>query len=131
MTLQAPRALDREEVLPALEAALELQGLAIVNVNGTYQVVPSKDAPRRIGSVRGPSGRAAPGYSVQVVPVRFVSVLDLEKVLRPIAPEGGILRVDEARNLLLLAGNSRELNLMLDVVKTFDVNWLAGMSFGL
>jgi general secretion pathway protein D len=131
MTLQASRALSREEVLPALESALELQGVAIVNVNGTYQVVPTKDAPRRIGGIRGPTDRRAPGYSVQVVPVRFVSVLDLEKVLRPIAPDGGILRVDEVRNLLLLAGNSRELGLMLDVVQTFDVNWLEGMSFGL
>jgi len=30
----------------------------------------------------------------------------------------------------LLAGTSQEINTMLDVVKTFDVDWLAGMSYG-
>jgi general secretion pathway protein D len=40
------------------------------------------------------------------------------------------MKVDEARNLLVLAGTSQELATMLDVVKTFDVDWLAGMSYG-
>jgi general secretion pathway protein D len=55
----------------------------------------------------------------------------MEKVLRPFAPDGGILRIDEGRNLLMLAGSGRELAVMKDVVATFDVNWLGGMSFAL
>ena len=39
--------------------------------------------------------------------------------------------MDEARNLLLLAGTSQEVQTLLNVVKTFDVDWLAGMSFAL
>jgi general secretion pathway protein D len=54
----------------------------------------------------------------------------MEKVLQPFAPAGGVMKVDEARNLLLLAGTSQELATMLDVVRTFDVDWLAGMSYG-
>jgi len=34
------------------------------------------------------------------------------------APAGGVMKVDEARNLLLLAGTTQELGTMLDVVKT-------------
>ena len=55
----------------------------------------------------------------------------MEKVLQPFAPEGGIVKVDEARNLLILAGTGQEMATLLSVVKTFDVDWLAGMSFAL
>jgi len=131
MTLQAARPLARDEVLPALEAALNVYGAALINVNGVYQVVPMKDAPRRVGGLRGPGQSTGVGFAVQIVPVRYVSAADMEKVLRPFAPDGGILRVDEGRNLLMLAGTSRELTVMKDVVATFDVDWLAGMSFAL
>ncbi|HEY7641633.1 MAG TPA: type II secretion system secretin GspD [Steroidobacteraceae bacterium] len=131
MTLQAARPLSREEVLPALEAALNVYGAALINVGGTYQVVPMKDAPRRVGGLRGPGQGSGVGFGVQIVPLRYVSAAEMEKALRPFAPDGGILRVDEGRNVLLLAGSSRELTVMKDVVATFDVDWLAGMSFAL
>lgn len=131
MTLQAARPLARDEVLPSLEAALSLQGAALMEVNGVYQVVPSKDAPRRISGLRGPGTTAVAGFAIQIVPVKYASVTDIEKALRPMAPDGGIVRIDEARNLLLIAGTARELAMMRDVINTFDVDWLAGMSFGL
>src|SRR5882724_5551798 len=131
ITLQATRPLGREEVIPALEAALRIQGAAVVNVNGVYNVVPIKDAPRRVTGLRGQADTKRDGFGIQIVPLRYVSVGDMEKALRPFAPDGAILRTDESRNLLLLAGTSQELATMLDVVQTFDVDWLAGMSFGL
>lgn len=132
MTLQAARALRRDEVLPALEATLNVYGAAMVNDGGVYRVVPIRDAPRRISGLRisGAQTQTA-GFAVEIVPIKYVSAADMEKTLRPFAPEGGILRIDEGRNLLVLAGTSRELAMMRDVVSTFDVNWLAGMSFAL
>lgn len=131
VTLQATRALSKDEVLPALEAALNVQGVAIVEVDGTYQVVPGKEAPRRVAGLRGAGSTSGAGFAIQIVPLKYIGVADMEQVLRPLAPDGGIVRVDESRNLLLIAGSSRELAAMRDVIATFDVDWLAGMSFGL
>jgi general secretion pathway protein D len=128
VNLQASRPLSREELLPALEAALRVQGAAIVVVAGVYNVVPVKDAPRRITGI---STRRGNGFSIQIVAPRYVSAPEIEKLLTPFAPEGGILRVDESRNLLLLAGTGQEIATMMEIIKTFDVDWLAGMSFGL
>ncbi len=130
MSLQATRALSRDEVLSALETALRAQGFVLVSQNGVYHVVPNKDASRRVARLQS-AGRGAKGYGIYVVPLEFVSAAEMEKVLQPFAPDGGILRVDEARNLLLLAGTGQEIETLLSVVKTFDVDWLAGMSFGL
>ncbi|HTU65576.1 MAG TPA: type II secretion system secretin GspD, partial [Steroidobacteraceae bacterium] len=128
VTLQASRPLTREELLPTLEAALRVQGAAIVVVNDVYNVVPVKDAARRITGISTARGN---GYSIQIVSPRYVSATEIEKLLQPFAPEGGILRVDESRNLMMLAGTGQEIATMMEVIKTFDVDWLAGMSFGL
>jgi general secretion pathway protein D len=130
MSLRSSRSLSPEELLPALETALRMQDLALVLVKDTYHVVPMKDAPRRVPSFNPPSDRRQPGFSIQIVPLEFTSAVEMEKVLQPFAPSGGVMKVDAARNLLVLAGTSQELATMLDVVKTFDVDWLAGMSYG-
>lgn len=130
MTLQAARPLSQEEVLAALESALRTQGAALISVDGVYHVVPAKDAARHITNLQA-VGTSAHGYGTYVVPLQYVGAAEMEKVLQPFAPEGGIIRVDEGRNTLLLAGTSQEISTLLNVVKTFDVDWLAGMSFGL
>jgi general secretion pathway protein D len=130
MTLQAARPLSRDEVLSALEAALRNQGAALIDVGGIYHVAPAKDAARHITNLQVP-GQVTHGYGTYVVPLQYVSAVEMEKVLQPFAPEGGIIKVDESRNLLLLAGTGQEISTLLNVVKTFDVDWLAGMSFAL
>ena len=130
MSLQSARPLAKPDVLAALEAALRLQDIALVNANGTYRVVPLKDAPRTVNGIRKPDMRRA-GFSVQVVQLDYTTAADMEKVLQPFAPPGSILRTDEGRNLLVLAGTSQELANLMDVIQTFDVDWLKGMSFAL
>lgn len=130
MSLQAARPLSHAELLPALEAALRLQGFALVESDGGYTVMPLKDAPRRASRLRSATAEGR-GFGIQIVSLKFASAAEMEKVLQPLAPEGGIARVDEARNLLLLAGSSDEIARMREIVETFDVDWLAGMSFGM
>jgi general secretion pathway protein D len=130
MSLRSTRPLSPEELLPALEAALRIQDLALIESHGTYQVVPVRDAPRRVTSVGLPSDRHQAGFSIQIVPLDFTSPAEMEKILQPFAPSGGVMKIDQARNLLVLAGTSQEIATMLDVVKIFDVDWLTGMSYG-
>jgi len=130
LTLQSSQPLGRNEILAALEAALRTQGVALVNADGVYHIVPRSDAARQISGLRVP-GQGARGFGVYVVPLQYVSADEMQKVLQPFAPEGGIVRVDSARNLLLLSGTSQEMATLLNVIKTFDVDWLAGMSFAL
>ncbi len=130
ITVQSARPLQKEELLRALEAALGLQEIALVpQADGSYQVVPMKDAQKRISGPRLPDSAGAPGFGVQIVPLRYTSAEEMSKLLEPFAPSGAVVRVDNARNLLVLAGTSRELKALLDAVETFDVDWLSGMSY--
>jgi general secretion pathway protein D len=129
MSLQATRPLSAEELLASLESALRVHGAALVPSAGGFSVVTLTDATRRISSLR--ISRSEPGFGVYIVPLQYVSAEAMEETLQPFAPDGGILRVDRARNLLLLAGTSQEIATLLNVIQVFDVDWLAGMSFAL
>ncbi len=120
--------------LPAmLDAVLRVNGAALVKIGDLYKVVPIDQA-LTSGPAAGihPAPDAGrPGFGVVVVPLRFVSAATLAPLLEPFSPPGGTLQVDPTRNLLLLAGSRDELSTLTDMVAMFDVDWLAGMSFGL
>ena len=79
----------------------------------------------------GNSTRALPsGFSVQIVPLRYVGVKEMMRLLEPFAKDAQAVRPDELRNLLILAGTERELKNLMDTIDMFDIDWMAGMSAG-
>ncbi len=133
VTVQTSRPLPRSALLATLESILRIHGAAIVRNAGIYKIVPIGDAPSSVArpSIDLPPGVLGQGFGVQIVPLEFISAKEMEKILQPVSPAGAVLRVDVARNLLLLAGTRQERANMLDVVSIFDVDWLAGMSVAL
>lgn len=132
ITLQTSRPLRRDEVLPALEQSLRLAGLAIVRKDELYRVVPLSEATRQNGVIQlGSVAAKTPGFGIEIVPLRFVSVQEMQHLLESVAPNGAILRADPARNLLLIAGSSQERAAILENIELFDADWMSGMSFAL
>lgn len=133
ITVQSGRPVQREALLPTLETVLRLHGLALVQEGAAYRVEPLPGAARGNAAIRlGMAGAGeGEGYGIQIVPLYYIAATQMAETLRPIAREGAILHVDEGRNLLVLGGTRFELAALLEAVEIFDVNWLAGMSFGL
>ena len=132
VSLQTTKQLKPEAVLATLETLLRMNGAALVADGSTYRIVPIDEASGQLIPQLGDSSvPLPPGYQVLIVPLEYVSATQMDKLLEPFVAPKGILRVDIDRNLLLLAGTSLELMNMLDTVRTFDVDWLAGMSVGL
>jgi general secretion pathway protein D len=131
-SLQTGRPLRRDHLIPTLETLLRMNNAAIVYTGGTYEVVPLSNAVR--GAVvpqLGQSSRALPeGYSVQVVPLQYIGAEEMSNILQPLAPEGSIIRVDTLRNLVVIAGTSPEMGNLIDTIRVFDVDWMAGLSVG-
>jgi general secretion pathway protein D len=133
VTMHTTYPIVKEAVLPLLESVLQQNGAALVRGQGIYKIVPLASAEGEAASPGVGSQLATPGtgYSVQIVPVRHISASEMEKILKPFLPQGGALRVDTARNLLILSGPQYRLDEMIETVKIFDVAWLKGVSFGL
>lgn len=80
-----------------------------------------------------PSFALAPdeGFSNVIVPLQYISATEMAEILKPVAREDTFVRIDQSRNLLILAGTQIQLEGWLDIVSTFDVDQLAGMSVGI
>ena len=63
-------------------------------------------------------------------PLQYISAGEMAEILEPVVPEGAFLRVDSRRNILILAGTQTQLDGWLDMIATFDVDQLEGMSVG-
>ena len=133
ITVQTSQPVRVEDVPAMLDAILRVNGAALIQVDDLFKVVPLDQA---LSSAAAPdihpvpdAGR--PGFSIRVVPVRFVSAAELATLLEPFVPPGGSVQVNAERNLLVLAGTAGDLAALSDLVAMFDVDWLEGMSFGL
>ncbi|MCA0242441.1 MAG: type II secretion system secretin GspD [Proteobacteria bacterium] len=116
-----------------LESALQANGLVMArDARGVFHVG-RPDALKSIvpGIRQAAAGEPLPpGYGAIIVPLRYIGAAEMAAILRPVAPPEAIVRVDNVRNLLVLAGSRAQAEGWLSLVSTFDVNMLAGMSVG-
>jgi general secretion pathway protein D len=133
VTLHTTRPVTQSAVLPILETVLEGNGAALIRDEGMFKVVPLAIAESASGSPaigRFGSNRAV-GFGIQIVPLEHVSAVEIQKIIGPLVPDGSSLRIDETRNVLILSGPRYRLDELLATIRSFDVDWLSGMSFGL
>ena len=128
ISLRTVRPLPNESLLSTLETVLRMNGATLVKEDGLYKIMPGNTLR---GSLSPRQGGKLSGYSVQIIPLQYVGAKEMAKILEPFAPEGGIIRVDDVRNLLIVGGLQNELAHVIDTVETFDVDWLSGMSVGI
>src|SRR5258706_548710 len=131
VTFRTVRPIPFNALLPTLEMLLRQNNAAVVLEDGIYKVLPIAAVRGSVSPRLGGSERPIPqGYSVLVVPLKFVGAREMVRLLQPFAAENTIVP-DEIRNLVVLAGNQRELKHLIDTIELFDVDWLAGYSVGL
>ncbi|UTW58731.1 type II secretion system secretin GspD [Kordiimonas sp. SCSIO 12603] len=132
-TLETSEGISKLALRDALEALLKTRGYALVQVSDGYHVLPISEAPQRVEQLQQgrPASANLPGFSVHIVPLKYTSALEMRQLLEPFSAPGNILRADNQRNLLILAGTSQEIRSMLRTIEVFDVDWMAGMSFAI
>ncbi|MFO1316078.1 MAG: type II secretion system secretin GspD [Burkholderiales bacterium] len=132
VTIRTSSGIPREALPATLETLLRQNGATMIRSGGLYMVVPQAAAVRGNTTPQlGNTTRALPpGFSVQIVPLRYVGVREMLRLLEPFAKDAQAVRPDELRNLLILSGTERELRHLMDTIDMFDIDWMAGMSAG-
>lgn len=133
ITLRSARPLKRSVAIGVLEDVLAMNGAALVREGDIYKIVPLAEAVTsppilRQGAPPIPMER---GFGLYVFPLHFASAVALLETLQPLAPPGGILRVDAERNLFILAATSSQAEDFGALLALFDVDWMRDKSFGL
>lgn len=131
VTLRTRTPIPRAQLLGVLESLLKANNTIMVRgSDGRYLVTGSNRGSKLTPQVTNPRDDIA-GYSTVIVPLQFISAKNMAEILKPVAEESAFVRVDSTRNLLMLAGTRAQLDGWLDIVSTFDVDQLKGMSVGL
>ena len=133
VTLKTSRPVTRDGILEIFESVLAAQGAALVVDGAVFKILQRDEALAQGHSLKTDSNATAraPGVTSEVVPLKFVSASEMERILKSVAPLSTITRVDTARNLLVLSGSRSELASMVETISVFDVDWMRGMSFGI
>ncbi|GKT22028.1 type II secretion system secretin GspD [Acidovorax sp. SUPP3334] len=132
VTLATRTPIAPDQAVFLLESSLQANGLAMLrDARGTYHVG-RPDALRSIGgSVRQVgNGPLPPGSGAIIVPLQYIGASEMASILRPMMPADAVVRVDNVRNLLILSGTRTQAEGWLDLVNTFDIDLLKGMSVG-
>ena len=132
VTFRTVKPIALGDLLPTLEMLLRQNNAAVVQEEGLFKVVPIAMVRGSLSPVLGGPGAGSlpQGFSVVLVPLKFIGSKEMERLLTPFAPDNSI-RVDEVRNMVILAGTNRELRHLIDTIEMFDVDFLAGYSVGL
>ena len=132
VSLASGRPVPKEDVLYVLESALRTSNVVLVRDAAGYRLVPAAEAVGSGGLDRVAGGsRPEPGYGVTAIPLQFVSVQTVTKLLDSFAMKAGTIRADPARNLLLIQGSGAERRAAVETVLSFDADWMRGQSVGI
>ena len=133
ITLTTRQAVSADRALLLLETALQANGIVMArDSRGTYHVG-TPEALRGVVSAPAlaePGKPLPPGYGAVIIPLQYLGAGEMANILRPLVSPDAIVRVDTLRNILVMRGTRAEAEGWLDLVSTFDVNLLRGMSVG-
>jgi general secretion pathway protein D len=124
ITLVSNRPLTTRELLNSFEAALRLAGAALAQTDSGYKIVAQQEV------LEGEMGRAdlgtsvSAGYGVSAVPLRHISPATLLELTEAFIARGGSVRASKAGNLILIRGTAEERRALVDVIMSFDVDWM-------
>jgi general secretion pathway protein D len=127
VTLASTGPIPRKHVLPVFESVLRMSNAAIVHEGDLVKIVPVAEA-TGTGAVN--IGAGQPGFGVSIVPLHYAAATTIAKTADSFLSRPGAIKIDQARNLLLIQGTTAERQAALDLVAAFDVEWMRNQSVG-
>jgi len=132
ISLASGRPVPKSDMLYALETALRINNVVLIRDATGYRLVPAGEAVGGGNLDRSAAGQPpGPGYGITVVPLRYVSAATLIKLLDNFATKANMVRADAGRNVLIVQGSSVERRAAVEIVLSFDTDWMRGQSVGI
>ncbi len=133
VTLSTQGNVTADDAVFLLENALQANGYQIArDARGTYHIGRPESLKGIVPALRqAGGGPLPPGYGAIVVPLKYIGAGEMAAILRPMATPEALVRVDTIRNLLVMVGTRSQAEGWLNIVATFDIDLLKGMSVGI
>lgn len=130
ITLRTRSPIPRNQLLEVLESLLQANGALMVrDQNDRYFVSASKALKTMVPQFESSNSKGA-GYSTTIIPLENIGAAEMQEILKPVAGPQAFVRVDDSRNILIMAGTRVQMEGWLQIVDSFDIDSLKGMSVG-
>lgn len=127
VSIDSGRALSPREAVRLLESVLAGQGASMLRTgDGAIAVVPAAGAARTLGL----AAPGTPGQAVSVLPLRHIQADVAQALVAPLV-KNGTVTAEPRLGLLLVSGPAAERLAAAELLRGFDVDWMAGRSVGL
>lgn len=123
VTINSAEPLRPENLLPVFHQLLRMNGAVAVRTGNLYHIMPIKDGKglaRPVGQSREDS------FALQIIPVRFFSVLEMKKVLTPFLQPGAELIENPRGNFLMVMDLPSNIQRLMEITDLIDVQVFAG-----
>jgi general secretion pathway protein D len=114
--------LNKPQLVAALSAALEANGVTVVQNGDQVIVTPQSKAKSAAPIRRGVAGAGQAGYEIVAVPLSFAQPTEVSRAMEAISGSDAVLYSNDKLGLILLAGAGPQLRSTLETLKIFDQN---------
>lgn len=119
ITISSAAPQNRAELLSTMEGVLSLQGLSMTPTATGYRI-----APIAVGSGTVDNNGKEAGYGISVVPLEFSSAPSIIKLVGGFLTEADGVRIDAARNTVIVRGPAPRREEIVRAIKKFDADWM-------
>jgi general secretion pathway protein D len=127
VTLVSAAPIPRKDLLAAFENVMRMSNAAVIREGNLVKVVPLPEA-AGAGAISSPGES---GFGVTIVPLRYTSAASVAKTAENFLSRPGAIRTDTARNFIMIQGTATERQNAVDMISSFDVEWLRNQSVGI
>jgi general secretion pathway protein D len=123
VTINSAQPLSPDDLLPIFHQILRMNGAIAVKTGNLYRITTIKDGK---GLARPVGQGKEDSFALQIVPVRFFSVVEMKKVLTPFLQPGGELIENPRGNFLIIMDLPSNIQRLMEIADMIDVQVFAG-----
>jgi len=117
---------NSDDVFPVFQSILKLNGATAVKKGQIYEIVPFGDAKKLYTPLSKieDSGKSLSDekYVIQIVPLNYIPVSEVSKMLKPFLSDGADLVEHPSQNILLVGDIASNIRKVLDLIVLFDID---------
>jgi general secretion pathway protein D len=123
VTINSAEPLKAEDLLPIFHQVLRMNGAVAVRSGNLYRIVPIKDGK----SIARPAGQSREdSFALQIVPVRYFTVIEMKRLLTPFLMAGGEIVDNPRGNFLIIIDLPSNIQRLVEIAELIDVQVFAG-----
>jgi general secretion pathway protein D len=127
ITLASAAPIPKKDLLSVFEGVLRMSNASLVREGDLVKIIPLSDAVGAGTVLKG----SEPGFGVTIIPLRYASAIAVAKAAESFLTRPGAVRPDPVRNVLMVQGTAVERQNAVDMLASFDVEWMRNQSVGI